>query len=170
MTALVSLRAVAKSFGENRVLDGVDLDVQASEVVCLVGPSGSGKSTLLRCVNFLERYDDGEIRVGGVLVGWRDAPGPRRLAPARHCANCGAASAWCSSSSTCGRTSPPRENIAEALVQVRGLLARDAAPRGRKNCWRAWGWRKRPTPTLPACPAASSSAWPSPGASRWSRG
>ena len=46
-----------KGFGAHEVLRGVDLSVERSEVVCLIGPSGSGKSTLLRCVNFLESYD-----------------------------------------------------------------------------------------------------------------
>jgi polar amino acid transport system ATP-binding protein len=50
-----------KSFGENEVLRGIDLDVADHEVVCLIGASGSGKSTLLRCVNLLEPLDSGRI-------------------------------------------------------------------------------------------------------------
>jgi polar amino acid transport system ATP-binding protein len=60
----VRLENVRKSFGNNQVLRGVDLDVGEHEVVCLIGASGSGKSTLLRCVNLLEPIDAGRIFVG----------------------------------------------------------------------------------------------------------
>jgi polar amino acid transport system ATP-binding protein len=73
--ALVRLDAVRKSFGDNLVLDGIDLDVAPGEVLVVIGASGSGKSTLLRCVNLLERLDSGrivfegqEITAGGANV------------------------------------------------------------------------------------------------------
>ena len=69
---MIEVSGVAKSFGEHKVLRGVDLKVANSEVVCLIGPSGSGKSTLLRCVNFLEPYDAGDIRIEGRLIGYED--------------------------------------------------------------------------------------------------
>ncbi|MGH6929933.1 MAG: ATP-binding cassette domain-containing protein, partial [Dongiaceae bacterium] len=47
---VVCIRGLGKSFGPNRVLNGVDLDVRRGEVVSVIGPSGSGKTTLLRCV------------------------------------------------------------------------------------------------------------------------
>src|SRR6266568_6679723 len=59
--AVVRLEAVRKSFGDNLVLDGIDLEVATGEVLVVVGPSGSGKSTLLRCVNLLETIDSGRI-------------------------------------------------------------------------------------------------------------
>ncbi|MCD5347708.1 amino acid ABC transporter ATP-binding protein [Agromyces sp. S2-1-8] len=62
---VLSLRGVRRAFGEKVVLDGIDLDVAAHEVVALVGASGSGKSTLLRTVNLLEPIDDGVIRLRG---------------------------------------------------------------------------------------------------------
>jgi len=62
---MVSLRNVDKHFGALHVLRGIDLEVNAREVVVIVGPSGSGKSTLCRTINRLETIDSGEIRVDG---------------------------------------------------------------------------------------------------------
>ena len=59
------LEGVHKSFGENEVLKGIDLEVAPHEVVCLIGASGSGKSTLLRCVNLVEPIDSGRVVVEG---------------------------------------------------------------------------------------------------------
>jgi polar amino acid transport system ATP-binding protein len=72
---LVHVRGLAKSFGSHRVLEDVDLDVAAGEVVVMLGPSGSGKSTLLRCINHLERPDAGFVQIGGELIGYRYAGG-----------------------------------------------------------------------------------------------
>ena len=58
---VVRLDAVRKSFGDNLVLDGIDLSVASGEVMVIIGRSGSGKSTLLRCVNLLEPLDSGRI-------------------------------------------------------------------------------------------------------------
>jgi polar amino acid transport system ATP-binding protein len=75
---MIDIRGVSKSFGAHEVLKGVDLSVARSEVVCLIGPSGSGKSTLLRCVNFLESYDSGDVRIEGRPIGYEDAPDGKR--------------------------------------------------------------------------------------------
>jgi polar amino acid transport system ATP-binding protein len=61
----LTLQRVNKSFGANRVLIDVDLEVARHEVVCLIGASGSGKSTLLKCVNLVEPVDSGRIVVEG---------------------------------------------------------------------------------------------------------
>ena len=72
---VVSLRNVKKSFGQNVVLDGIDLDVKKGEVVVICGRSGSGKSTLLRCIDQLETIDSGQICAAGHLMGFREVNG-----------------------------------------------------------------------------------------------
>jgi polar amino acid transport system ATP-binding protein len=62
---MVQLEGVRKSFGDNLVLDGIDLNVEHGEVCVIIGPSGSGKSTLLRCVNLLEPIQEGRIFLEG---------------------------------------------------------------------------------------------------------
>lgn len=69
MAAIVSLRNLRKNFGKFTALDGIDLEVEEGEVVCIIGPSGSGKSTLVRCINLLETFDaPGEVIVDGITV------------------------------------------------------------------------------------------------------
>ena len=63
MTTMISVEKLTKSFGKNIVLDNVDLSIQEGEVVAIIGPSGSGKSTLLRCLNLLEKPDNGIIKI-----------------------------------------------------------------------------------------------------------
>ncbi|MFC9914202.1 amino acid ABC transporter ATP-binding protein [Streptomyces sp. NPDC059862] len=64
----IEIRELHKSFGDNEVLRGIDLEIGQGEVVCVIGPSGSGKSTLLRCVNLLEEPTKGQVFVGGTEV------------------------------------------------------------------------------------------------------
>jgi polar amino acid transport system ATP-binding protein len=72
---LVHAVNVKKSFHGNPVLNGVDLDVSAGQVVCLLGPSGSGKTTFLRCINQLETIDGGRIWVDDDLTGYEERRG-----------------------------------------------------------------------------------------------
>ena len=66
--SFVQLDHVSKSFGDLLVLDQVSLEVERHDVVCLIGASGSGKSTLLRCINLLEKVDEGRIVVDGAEI------------------------------------------------------------------------------------------------------
>jgi len=76
---VIAVRGLQKSFGTARVLHGIDLDIADGEVVALIGRSGCGKTTLLRCINFLEEYDTGEIRLDGEELWYRTTPaGARR--------------------------------------------------------------------------------------------
>jgi sulfonate transport system ATP-binding protein len=70
--AALSLRGVTKSFGAHRVLDGIDLDIAAGEVVAIVGRSGCGKSTLLRLIAGLDEPSSGSVTVGGQSGGVHD--------------------------------------------------------------------------------------------------
>ena len=72
---MVRAEQVHKSYGPVEVLKGIDLQVRAGEVFCLVGPSGSGKSTFLRCINHLEQINAGRLYVDGRLVGYRESNG-----------------------------------------------------------------------------------------------
>ncbi len=68
MTKKVVVKNLHKSFGDLDVLQGIDLEIDEGEVVCLIGPSGSGKSTFLRCLNRLEDSTDGTIEVDGFEI------------------------------------------------------------------------------------------------------
>jgi polar amino acid transport system ATP-binding protein len=72
---MITIRDVWKRYGRLDVLKGIDLEIPAGTVTCLIGPSGSGKSTLLRCVNHLESIDAGRIEVDGNLIGYKEKGG-----------------------------------------------------------------------------------------------
>ena len=65
MEPVIRIEKLEKSFGNLKVLKGIDLEVMPGEVVCIIGASGSGKSTLLRCINLLEYADSGHIWFDG---------------------------------------------------------------------------------------------------------
>ncbi|MGA2256118.1 MAG: amino acid ABC transporter ATP-binding protein [Thermoguttaceae bacterium] len=64
----VELSNVTKRFGDRTILDGISLQIDAGQTVALIGPSGAGKSTLLRCINGLNSFDGGTIRVGNHIL------------------------------------------------------------------------------------------------------
>lgn len=66
--ALIEVRALVKTFGDRRVLDGIDLQLEAGELKVVMGPSGCGKSTLLRCINRLTEPTSGSVRFDGEEV------------------------------------------------------------------------------------------------------
>jgi polar amino acid transport system permease protein len=75
----VEVSDLRKAYDGHTVLNGLDLTVRIGEVIALLGPSGSGKSTLLRCINHLENWDTGTVRVGGKRLGFHDDG--KRLSP-----------------------------------------------------------------------------------------
>ena len=121
-TRLVELRSVRKSFGDNVVLDGIDLSIGRGEVVVIAGPSGSGKSTMLRCINGLETVDEGEVLFDGRSVS-------------------GAGKAVAKLRSEIGMVfqqfnlfahKTVMENVTLAPMEVKGLSKADARARGQK--------------------------------------
>lgn len=73
MANQIEITDVHKSFGNHKILKGVNVVVQEGEVVCILGPSGSGKTTFLRCINFLERANAGRIILGDNRVDFSAA-------------------------------------------------------------------------------------------------
>ena len=67
---IIEASDVHKSFGATKVLNGISLSVAKGEVVVLIGSSGSGKTTFIRCLNLLETFDSGQVRVNGRLLGY----------------------------------------------------------------------------------------------------
>jgi ABC-type polar amino acid transport system ATPase subunit len=76
---ILRIAGLRKSYGATEVLHGIDLTVQAGEVVVVIGPSGSGKSSLLACINFLEPFDAGSIVFDRRPVGFGPAGAPVRV-------------------------------------------------------------------------------------------
>jgi polar amino acid transport system permease protein len=123
--AAVEVFGLHKTYGEQAVLTGLDLTVRTGEVIALLGPSGSGKSTLLRCINHLEHWESGLIRVSGRSLGHRDDG--RELSPrgvARERANLGVGMVFQQFNLFTHLSA--RENIAGPLRWVHGMSAPDA--------------------------------------------
>jgi polar amino acid transport system ATP-binding protein len=81
---MVRMRGVRKAFGDNVVLDGLDLDVAKGEKLVIIGPSGSGKTTILRVIMTLERPDEGTVEIDGRHLYHVGGNGALRRAPEKH--------------------------------------------------------------------------------------
>ena len=127
---MVEIRGVHKRYGANEVLKGIDLTVGSGEVVCVIGPSGSGKTTLLRCVNFLETYEAGEIRVDGQLVGYREGGGRRQPAKEKDVARLRAETAMVFQQFNLFPHMTALDNVTFGPVKVRGVAKAAARERG----------------------------------------
>ena len=122
---MVKVQGVRKAFGENQVLKGIDLTVQDGEVVTILGPSGSGKTTLLRCVNFLEKPDEGIISVGGLSVDARHVTKAQKLAIRRK-------TAMVFQLYNLFKNKTALENVAEGLVVVQKISKSQALEKSRE--------------------------------------
>ncbi len=152
----IRVSGLHKSFGDNHVLRGIDLEIGQGDVVCVIGPSGSGKSTLLRCVNLLEEPTEGQVFVGGVELTDPDVDidaARRRIGMVFQQFNLF-----------------PHLTVTENLTLPQRRVLRRGKRRPRRSPRRTWSGSaspRRPTPTRPPSPAASSSASPSPARSPW---
>ena len=127
----VEVTNLRKNYGAQTVLNGLDLTVRVGEVVALLGPSGSGKSTLLRCINHLESWDSGMVRVGGRRLGHREDGkplSPRAIANER--ASVGVGMVFQQFNLFSHLTA--RENVAGPLRWVHGMTRVDADRRARE--------------------------------------
>ena len=161
---MIEVRRLAKRFGKVEVLRGIDLAVSASEVICIIGPSGAGKSTLLRCIAFLEIYDEGEVRIEGRLLGYRERDGRRVLASEREVDEVRSSVGMVFQHFNLWPHMTALGNVTEALRMVRrmsGPTPRQAASR----CCAGSVSRPMRVTIRSSFPAVRSSAWRSPG--RW---
>jgi ABC-type polar amino acid transport system ATPase subunit len=124
---VLKIRNLQKSFGDHRVLKGIDLEISKGEVLVIIGPSGSGKSTLLRCLNFLEEYDHGEVLFHDQLVGYRRASHNRMIKDsARAIANIRKRMGMVFQSFNLFPHMTVLENVIEGPIQVRRISRSDA--------------------------------------------
>ncbi len=130
---MIDVPALHKYFGDVKALNGVNLQVSAGEVVCLIGPSGSGKSTLLRSINYLEIPTQGDIRIDGEMVGYLEGPsGTRKPMSSRDLARIRSNVGMVFQMYYLWPHLSALENVVLGLVEVRGQPLKIAALRGRQ--------------------------------------
>lgn len=111
---MLEIKNVHKTFGENKILKGVDLTIDKGDVVVILGPSGSGKTTLLRCINFLERADEGIASFDNIFVDLNKASKKEILAIRKK-------TAFVFQNYNLFNNKTALENVAEGLVIGRGM-------------------------------------------------
>ncbi|WP_394155139.1 amino acid ABC transporter ATP-binding protein [Loktanella salsilacus] len=117
--AAISVHGLSKSFGKTSVLTDISLDIAPGERVVVIGPSGTGKSTLLRCLNYLDRPDNGVIRIGDLTINSATASRSDILAVRRR-------TSFVFQNYALFANKTAKENITQALVTVKGWSKGDA--------------------------------------------
>ena len=128
----IEVLGVSKSFGVNKVLDRVSLHLPSGSVTAILGQSGSGKSTLLRCINRLERPDEGFVSVDGELVGFREDGDTLYERTEKELLCSRAAIGMVFQNFNLFPHLTVLENIVEAPVSVRGIPRAEAEARARE--------------------------------------
>lgn len=116
---MIELHNVHKKFGHNEVLKGIGLNVNKGEVVAMLGPSGSGKTTFLRCINFLERADEGTLTIDGDTIDLKHATKDEILSVRRK-------TAMVFQNYNLFKNKTALENVMEGLVTVRKVPVEEA--------------------------------------------
>ena len=116
---MIELHNVHKKFGHNEVLKGIDLNVSKGEVVAILGPSGSGKTTFLRCINFLEKADEGTLVIDGDTIDLKHATKDEILSVRRK-------TAMVFQNYNLFKNKTALENVMEGLVTVRKVPVDEA--------------------------------------------
>ena len=111
---MLDIQNVHKTFGENEILKGVNLTIAKGDVVVVLGPSGSGKTTLLRCINFLERADQGTANFDDIAVDLHKASKKDILAIRKK-------TAFVFQNYNLFNNKTALENVAEGLIIGRGM-------------------------------------------------
>ena len=159
---MVEIRGLRKTYGTRKVLRGIDLDVAIGRVLCIIGPSGSGKSTLLACINHLEPFDSGRLRVDGELVGYREHKGRLYELPERDVARMRQGIGMVFQQFNLFPHMTALQNIVEAPIRVKRVHPDQARKHAIELLDRV-GLATSRTTIRRNFPAASSSAWRSPG-------
>jgi polar amino acid transport system ATP-binding protein len=123
---LIEIDNVSKWFGPQQVLRGVSASLPAGKVLSLIGPSGSGKTTLLRCINFLETFEQGTIRIAGETVGYVNDAGRRIRRPEREIAAARAEAGMVFQSYNLFPHLTVLQNIIAAPVRLRRMTSAEA--------------------------------------------
>ncbi|MFE2776749.1 amino acid ABC transporter ATP-binding protein [Aerococcus urinaeequi] len=121
---MIQVENIHKKFDQNEILKGIDLTINQGEVVVIIGPSGSGKTTFLRCLNFLERADEGYLKIGDQQVDFEKVSKKEILDIRKKTAMVFQQYALFSN-----RTA--LENVIEGLVVARKVPKKEATEKGR---------------------------------------
>lgn len=123
--SMIELKNIHKSFGENHILKGVDIEIDKGEVVVILGPSGSGKTTLLRTINFLDAADLGSVGVNSYTVNCKKYSKTQVLELRRK-------TAMVFQNYNLFQNKTILENVMEALVTVKKFSKKDAERESKK--------------------------------------
>jgi len=129
--ASIEMRDVTKAFGELVVLNDLNLDVDAGEVVVIIGPSGSGKTTILRVVMTLERIDDGYIKIGDRQLYHEEKDGELTWASEKHIRSVRSDISMVFQHFNLFPHMSARQNVMLAPIKVKGLTEDEAAAKAK---------------------------------------